>query len=117
MNLADITPIYKDAVILNGTKTTPPIELEQGASLVGVFHPAMTTSTVINFLVSKDGKTYVAMEDGLGAEYKLTFINDDAGYIPVIAPELFIGFRFLKITVADSQVGDKTLTLAIRALS
>ena len=114
MNIAEISTTYKGATILSGASTTEAIELEHGQSLIGIFHPVMNTSVSFGFEVSEDGKVYSALEDGNGAPFNVGFDNSNAGYTPIAYPEIFRGFRFLKITVADNQTSNRTLRLAVK---
>ena len=116
MNIADISTTYKSTTILDGALETEAIELEYGQTLVGIFHPIMDVSAVIGIKVSEDGVAYVPLEDGLGAIYAVGFDSTIAGFVPILSPETFLGFRFLKLTVPDAQVGDKVLRLAVRPI-
>ena len=116
MNLSEMATIHKEAIIPDGTgKKTPAVELEYGNCLVGIYHPAIDTSTAFTFEASIDGITFVPVENGSGAAYSITINGSASGYIAVDTTK-FLGIKFLKVVVADNQTGAKTLTLAIRPL-
>jgi hypothetical protein len=117
MNLSEGAVSFFDLEIdiSDSTTVSDAYEFEDGVYLVGIFHPILTTSTELTFLVSDDGVTFVDMFDTDGTRLALTVAPAAAGY--TVAPiTKFAGVKHLKIEVADAQAADRVFQLAVRGV-
>jgi hypothetical protein len=118
MNLNELTPDHQQVTIPDGKKVSTVAVLQQGHTLVGLYHPDIDTSTAFTFEVSREGKIWYPLTDGAGTDYDITMkdgyseLPANAAYLPLgIDRALFLGIRYIKIKVADNQTGDKVITL------
>jgi len=113
MTPSDIAVNYVPVTIANGETESSIAELGIGEYLVGIRHPAITTSTEFNFEVGIKDDDLVDMSDGSGSAYAVT-IPATPSYFPVL-PGDFAGIKCIKVKVADAQIGDKVIYLATRS--
>jgi hypothetical protein len=111
MNLAESAISLIDVTIPTGTKVSNIIKLEPGVYPVGIFYPALTTSTALNFNTSADGgTTLVEVSTLAGTPLAVPASATTAGYIS-FSP---IYIDILQIKVADNQTGSKVFKLAVK---
>ena len=102
-----------NATIADTGKASATILMNPGEVPVGIYFPAIDTSTAFNFDVAGDNTTsLVAMQDGSGVAYAKTIDNTKAGYVP-LDQNLFRGIKAISIKVADAQTGAKSIKLAV----
>ncbi len=99
----------KIVTILNGTKISDVLQLEEGYYLSGFIYPAMTTSVAFIFQVSADGITYNPLYDSTGARFSVIIPSAAAG-ASVLSTSIANCWRFIKLEVTDNQTGDKSIT-------
>lgn len=119
MNLNELSVDHVQVTIPDGESESTVGVLQQGHTLVGLYHPDIDTSTVFTFQVSRDGVVWYPMTDGVGADYDITMKDGYAsspavaGYLPLGNDiYLFLGIRYIKVKVADNQDGNKVIILA-----
>lgn len=115
MNLQEGAVSFLEVTIKNGTKVSDVIELDNGVYPVGFFHPAIDTSTVINFNAKYSETDTLKPINSGGTAKAITIDNTVEAYEPLV-PANWVGVRWLQLAVADNQVGDKVFHLAVRGV-
>lgn len=108
-NPIKFTPVLID--VSESATTSEVINLENG-SPCAIYLPAAFTGTAITFTCSPtiDG-TYQTLYDSTDAAVGLT-VTQGRNY--KLSPADFIGVKFMKIVSNDTEVADRTITVAIR---
>lgn len=103
---------FTRATVPTGTKVTPKVDL-QGGFLGGVITPASLTSTTLTFTVgATEDDTFVPLTDTSGAAISYTVASSKAIGFP---KDVFASWRFVVLNFGTDEVGDKIITLMIRA--
>lgn len=79
----------------------------------GIIHPAMTTSTAINFEVSDDNITFYPLADESGNDYGVT-INPARAEAIVLDPSTFYCWKYVRVYVDDAQAAARTIKCIIK---
>lgn len=100
-------------VIANGQTVSSAIDIKN-TTLVGMFVPTFT-GTTITFQASQAlGGSYVNMVDGAGNVISKTVASTQYLYLD---PNIFAGVRFLQVTSGSAEGGTRTLTLSTRSIT
>jgi hypothetical protein len=84
-----------------------------GSVLVGLFLPAAFTGTSVTFQAATTlNGTYGTVQSG-GADYT---VNVTQGKYAAVDPTVFSGLRYIKVVSGSAEGGNRTITLATRAM-
>ncbi len=112
--LSYVSPQYSTTTIIaSGQTQSAAIDLTNN-TLVGVYIPTFTGTTMTFQTAPSATGSYVAMVDGAGNAVSKTVASSQ--YL-VLDPNVFAGVRYLKISSGSSEGADRTLTLAIRPIT
>ena len=113
--MSEVYPVWhtRTVTIASGDTASGAVDL-LAESLFNVFIPSSFTGTALTFQVATavDG-TFVTLTNEDGTDYSVTVA---ASKCVVVDPQIFAGVRFLKIVSDAAEGGDRTLTLATRAI-
>ena len=103
---------HDDCVIANGSQESGGVFIK-GATLSGVYIPAVFTGTAISFLASHDGQNFSPVMDGQGNEISRTV---SAGQYIALDPTTFAGINHLKIKSGTAEAASRTMKIASRVV-
>jgi len=104
---------HRSVVISSGGTTSGAIELEGGATLVGIRMPSAFTGTAMTFTESTSTTgTFQAVYDSAG-QISLTVA---ASRTIMIDPARTRGLRFIKLVSGSSEGADRTIQVIIKEL-
>lgn len=105
---------HKSVVIANGATTSGAIELEGGATIVGIRLPSAFTGTSITLTESTSTTgTFQAVYDNTGTQITFTVA---ASRTVLIDPSYTLGLRFIKLVSGSSEGADRTIQVIIKEL-
>lgn len=115
MSPSDLGVSLVDATILDGATASAIIDLPNGVFPVGIYFPAIDTSTAFNFNVAGQPSDSVVAMQKSGSAYAVTISAGVAGYVPLVTDEMK-GIKRIQLSVANAQTGDKAIKLAVRTI-